>query len=691
LNAAPMKFFGIFRGAPPAPAPAAGASAKASATGALFAWNTLSPARWTPRRFDRLADEGFRRNVIAYRCVRVIAQGAATARWLLRGPGGVEFSSHPVLSLLARPNPLAGGAALLENLLGYYLIAGNAYLEAAGPEEQAPRELYALRPDRMKIVPGPAGLPAGYDYTVDGRKLTFPADPLNGRSAILHLKTFNPLDDWYGLSPLEAAAYAIDQHNAASAWNQALLQNAARPSGALVYAPKEGPAALSETQFERLRGEIERHYSGAANAGRPLLLEGGLQWTEMSISPKDMDFIASKLQSARDVCAAYGVPPMLVGVPGDATYANFREARLALWEDTILPLLDYIVDQLNNWLCPRFGDGLRLGVDVDEVSALGPRREAAWGRVQGADFLTVNEKRAAVGYAPIPGGDDLGLQRLPGPPLGRIDMRFDPDQPRVPAGSPDGGQWTDGGGGGGGSGGGSRLDPDKPVSKKPPAWKEKVEGVTKHWDEWNDTVAKLPGITPMKRYVDGEIFAAEGGFDVDKSGAASGISEKVLNDIKAAVRIAPENHQEVLDIAEATKPGDLTMEQRARVYQWFYDKRAMRTVGGGAALGQIEDKYSAAAFADVLFRGGAAGGTEMIQGATNQVLATIPEAERRQLNVPDAIATDRAMGSEVFETYKKLSNAGYGPTLGGNLSDLRRDIWPKEELRNEHFRFRVKP
>jgi len=78
--------------------------------------------------------------------------------------------------------------------------------------------------------------------------------------------------------------------------------------------------------------------------------------------------------------AAHGVPPMLVGVPGDATYANFRAARLAPWEDTILPLLDFAVDQLNHWLCPRFGDGLRLAVDVDEVSALGPRREAAWGR-----------------------------------------------------------------------------------------------------------------------------------------------------------------------------------------------------------------------------------------------------------------------------------------------------------------------
>ena len=99
---------------------------------------------------------------------------------------------------------------------------------------------------------------------------------------ILQLALFNPVDDYYGLSPLEAAATAVDTHNAAATWNKALLDNAARPSGALVYAGPDG-LILADQQFERLKKELELQYQGSANAGRPLLLEGGLDWKPMSL------------------------------------------------------------------------------------------------------------------------------------------------------------------------------------------------------------------------------------------------------------------------------------------------------------------------------------------------------------------------------------------------------------------------
>ena len=106
---------------------------------------------------------------------------------------------------------------------------------------------------------------------------------------ILHVKLFNPVNDHYGLSPIEAAATALDIHNTASKWNKALLDNSARPSGALVYTARDGN--LSPDQFDRLKTELEQGFQGAAHAGRPLLLEGGLDWKSMSLTPKDMDFI----------------------------------------------------------------------------------------------------------------------------------------------------------------------------------------------------------------------------------------------------------------------------------------------------------------------------------------------------------------------------------------------------------------
>ena len=159
------------------------------------------------------------------------------------------------------------------------------------------RELYALRPDRMAVVSGAGGWPDAYDYP-SARDGAHDAGRF-GFLPVLHLKFFNPLDDHYGFRPLEAAAMAIDVHNAASAWNKALLDNAARPSGALVYNGTDGAASVRGA-IRSAEGELDDAYQGRA-AGRPLLLEGGLDWKPMSLTPADMDFINGEARGrARD-------------------------------------------------------------------------------------------------------------------------------------------------------------------------------------------------------------------------------------------------------------------------------------------------------------------------------------------------------------------------------------------------------
>ena len=237
-----------------------------------------------------------------------------------------------------------------------------------------------------------------------------PIDPITGYSQIIHLKSFHPLDDHYGLSPIEAAAYSIDQHNQASIWNQALLQNGARPSGALIVKSSSDNYSgnLSQEQFDRLKEQVDTTFSGSANAGRPLLLEGGLEWKEMSMSPRDMDFLATKNNAARDIALSFGVPPQLLGIPGDNTYSNLQEARIALWEETILPLLDHLCDALNSWLVPSFSEQLHLSYHKDEINVLSAKREATWQRISHCSFMTINEKRLAFGLEAIKGGNELG-------------------------------------------------------------------------------------------------------------------------------------------------------------------------------------------------------------------------------------------------------------------------------------------
>jgi HK97 family phage portal protein len=375
---------------------------KSSATARLIQFDSGGRARWTPRDYTALAREGFAKNAIVHRAVKLVAENAASVTFLL-SENGAAHDRHPLLDLLARPNPRQDGAGFLEAVAAYLLLAGNAYVEAVALEGSV-RELYALRPDRMRVVPGPDGWAQTYEYTVGGATMRF--DQSAPLPPILHLTLFNPLDDHYGFAPLEAAAVAVDTHNAAAKWNKALLDNAARPSGALVYAGPEG-SVLSDSQFERLKRELEDTYQGVKNAGRPLLLEGGLDWKAMSLSPKDMDFMETKHNAAREIALAFGVPPMLLGIPGDNTYANYQEANRVFWRASVLPLASRIGNALAQWLAPAFGAGLRLDVDGDRIDALSADRAALWERVTKAPFLTLNEKREMTGFGPVEGGDQL--------------------------------------------------------------------------------------------------------------------------------------------------------------------------------------------------------------------------------------------------------------------------------------------
>ena len=364
---------------------------KDSRTGPLIALTSAGRPRWTPRDYANLATEGFGRNAVAYRCVRMVAEAAASTP-LAVFVDGVRRDDHALALLLARHIPEQSGAEWLEGLYGSLQTAGNAYAEAVG--DDAPAELWTLRPDRVKVVPGRAGWPEAYEYSVDGRSLRI-GRQTDGWMPVMQLKLFHPTDDHYGFSPLEAAASAIDVHNASSAWNKALLDNSARPSGALVYGAKDGERLTAE-QFEALRSQIEDAHGGAMNAGRPMILEGGLDWKPMSWTPADMDFIAGKHAAAREIALAFGVAPQLLGIPGDATYSNYREANAAFWRGTVAPLVRKTAAALTTWLESRF-PGARIEADLDAVPALQPERDALWARLEAASFLTDEERRRMAG------------------------------------------------------------------------------------------------------------------------------------------------------------------------------------------------------------------------------------------------------------------------------------------------------
>jgi HK97 family phage portal protein len=367
---------------------------KASAVGRVIAWGNAGRVAWSPRDTASLTRTGFQGNPVGFRVVRLIAEAAAALPVVCQ-THEQRFETHPVLDLIARPNGAQGRAEFLEAVYGYLLLAGNAYVEAVPGVAAMPGELHVLRSDRMNLVPGADGWPVAYEYTVSGR--THRYDVTGEMSPICHLKTFHPQDDHYGFSPMQAAAVAVDVHNSASSWSKALLDNAARPSGAIVYKGADGAASLSSDQYDRLVSEMEAHHQGARNAGRPMLLEGGLDWKPMGFSPSDMEFQKTKEAAAREIAIAFGVPPMLLGIPGDATYSNYQEANRAFYRLTVLPLATKVMADLAHWLSGFAGEAVELKPDLDQVPALASERDQQWARVAAADFLTVAEKRMLLG------------------------------------------------------------------------------------------------------------------------------------------------------------------------------------------------------------------------------------------------------------------------------------------------------
>jgi HK97 family phage portal protein len=298
-------------------------------------------------------------------------------------------------------------AQYIQTLVGYWLLSGNRYQERVMVGSE-PRELYPIRPDRMKVTPGSDGLPAGYQFDVNGRKHIWEMTRPDFDCDILHERTFNPLDDWYGMSPLQAGTTAVVQHNNGMMLSVALLQNSARPSGALVV-QKDGSGAygsLPDEEYNRLKSQLEDQFQGSGNAGRPMILEGGLDWRQMGLSPNDMDMLDTRYAAARDVSLALGVPPLLLNIPGDSTYSNYKEARGAFWEDTVIPLCKQIAEGWTQWLGPKFGN-IEVRPDFDDIPAVAEKRREMWDMADKATDLTLNERREIKGYEEIEGGDTI--------------------------------------------------------------------------------------------------------------------------------------------------------------------------------------------------------------------------------------------------------------------------------------------
>ena len=367
----------------------------------------------TNRRYKDYAKDGYQENAIVHRCIQLISNSASAVK-IDVFDDETKLDNHELISLLDRPNPLQSGVEYFASLYSFLLISGNSYLLRDTENFTPPRELYLLRPDRVEIEAGESMIPQSYKYVLEGRTVAkYPVDPKTGGAQVKQIKLWSPLDDFYGLSPIMASAYNIDQHNLAGMHNVALLKNGCTPSGMLKFEPTDETGMstqLTDDQRARLLEDLEFRFQGTHNSGRPMLLEGNFSYQQLGLNPKDMDFLELLNLSAREIALCFGVPAQLIGIPDSQTYSNMETAKLALYEETVIPLLKRVESDLNEYLAPLYEGDIRIQYDMDSIPAMVEKRKSIYENVVAgvqAGILTRNEARDRLGLEEISGGDDL--------------------------------------------------------------------------------------------------------------------------------------------------------------------------------------------------------------------------------------------------------------------------------------------
>lgn len=354
---------------------------------------------WTPRDYLELAKAGYATNADVFACISLIADSAKQIPWVVyRKEGGTEaLNNHPYLQLMRRPNPRMDGTEFIEACIGYQLISGNRYIERVGErngtEKDVPTELWVLRPDRMSVLRGSATQPIkGYQYRVNGKDVDF--KPWE----ILHQKLFHPYDDWYGMAPMEAAAWNVDIANEASSYLKRTLQRGYAPGVIMAEGDGWGDEQIAD---------FKRHLRDRREKGEDLFLQGAT-WQNMGLDPTQLNIWEGKKWTKRDIGSIFRVPAEMIGDSESKTYSNYQEARRSLYTEAVIPALTSLRDGLNNWLSPLFGNAY-LDFDKDSIDALAEDREVAAKRVTVLFEKAVikrSEARAELKYDAVPEEED---------------------------------------------------------------------------------------------------------------------------------------------------------------------------------------------------------------------------------------------------------------------------------------------
>lgn len=428
------RFRSVWNAIKAAPAAAAGGTVM-STVSAMFNTKTYAFQGQTNIPFIEAVNQGYRGLVWVYRCIKEIGEAVGSVNWVVAKrmrDGSLEYirdPKHPLKVLLDQPNQFQDSAEFFEAWAIYLSLSGNAYWNViAVGNPQRPFQLFHVRPDWMCPIPDPVTFISGYQLdNKAGVKKTYKPNE------VLHFKYLDPTDPYVGMSPLTALRRTMQTENSAITWNKTIFDNMAVPGGVLTV-----PAQVMTIETrDRLQEDLQAQFSGE-NKDKPLILWGGMDWKQMGMNVKDLDFASLKTINKFEICAGLGVPPGIVGANEDPTYSNIGVERMAFWEDTIITMVSWLQRRLNRSVAPAFGEDLVILADYSHVPAM---REIMTQKVGQAKVLVnmgfplnaVNQK-LNLGFDAVPWGDvwwaPMNMAPISGPEAAIL---ADPNSPPPPS------------------------------------------------------------------------------------------------------------------------------------------------------------------------------------------------------------------------------------------------------------------
>ena len=323
-----------------------------------------------------------------------IASSVGESNWSLYWVGAKgqkeEIFEHPLLDVWRKPNPFMTQQRLLEYTQMYLDLTGNAWIIMNPSKIGRPAEMWPVSPQYMRIVPSKEKYIAGYYYERGGEKIPFPVED------VLHFSCVSPLDQYYGLGPVQGIAIDLDTEKFASEYQRNFFVNSARPDGVL-----ESESTLSDEQWERIQETWQEEHRGVERAHRIAVLEAGLKYKQLALSQEQMGLYEQRKLSRDIILGAYGVPKMMLGIVEEVTRSTAESSEWVYSRWVILPRLKSLMRGFAISLVNRFDKRLELGfTDPTPDNREQSRLDADSGVSRG--YWMVDEARAATGLAPLP-------------------------------------------------------------------------------------------------------------------------------------------------------------------------------------------------------------------------------------------------------------------------------------------------